>query len=176
MKANAHPLVFLIGMMGSGKSTVGAALARKIGGPFVDLDRAIERETGKSVTQLFSEGEPTFRETEERLLHAVAAVPSVIAVGGGTPCFGDNLRFIKSRGLVVYLETSPATLAQRLGAGEGRPLLAGAENVQARVTQLLSERRDAYEAAHRRVVTDARSIEAVVDEVAREVAAWAFGD
>ena len=127
-------ITFLVGMPGSGKSSVGALLAEQLGATFVDLDEAIVSEEGKPIAQIFEQsGEDYFRELEAKMLRQVAekADESVmIACGGGTPCFHDNMTFINERGFCVFLNANKWILAKRLiGKGQKRPLLTGKREV-----------------------------------------------
>ena len=118
--------IYLIGFMGCGKSSLGKRLARKLDYPFVDLDREIEVDSGKSVTALFeAHGEDWFRRKEREMLHRTVEMShGVIATGGGTPCHGDNMDFINANGMSVYLKMSPVSLAYRLEyAQKKRPLV-----------------------------------------------------
>ena len=120
--------VYLIGMPGAGKSTVGKVLAHKLGRNFVDLDIAIEKMAGLSIPEIFEKhGETYFRQLESEALKTVSFSTEklVVATGGGTPCFFDNLAFMQTQGLVLYLKVSPETLAERLLALtlNSRPLL-----------------------------------------------------
>lgn len=120
-------LVFLIGYMGGGKTTVGKKLASRLGCSFLDLDHLIEEVYKKSITDIFKEeGEIVFRESEKKLLQSCFnRSNTVISCGGGTPCFFDNLLLMKQNGLVVYLKLSPGILFRRLKqAKTKRPLLA----------------------------------------------------
>jgi shikimate kinase len=120
--------IFLIGYMGSGKTTIGKLLAEKLGYSFIDMDSHIEESQFKTVTQIFSElGEERFRLLERECLHEVAEFEDVvISTGGGAPCFFDNIDYMNSHGLTVYLNLSPAQLTERLEASKAnkRPLLA----------------------------------------------------
>lgn len=114
--------------MASGKTTFGKALAQYVGRPFIDLDLYIEEKKGATVTEIFAkEGENGFRELERDLLREVAKIPNVIiSCGGGTPCFFDNIDFINTVGISVYLDTTIPTLVSRLNdANANRPLVAG---------------------------------------------------
>ncbi len=119
--------IFLIGYMGSGKTTVGKLLAEKLHYSFVDMDSHIEEKQFKSVSQIFSElGEEKFRLLEKHCLHEVAEFDNVvISTGGGAPCFFDNMNFMNSHGLTVYLKMTPAELSIRLEISKAnkRPLL-----------------------------------------------------
>jgi len=118
----------LIGFMSSGKTTIGRQLAAKKGSSFIDLDEYIVQKTGRSIPSIFKkEGEQKFREIENQCLMEVLAIPGlVVALGGGTPCFYDNLEFIKSHSTSVYLQVSAENLARRLEHSPAkRPLLRG---------------------------------------------------
>lgn len=119
--------IFLIGYMGAGKTTLGKAFARAMGLTFVDLDWYMEERFHKTVRQLFAEkGEDGFRELEKRMLHEVAEFEDVvISVGGGTPCFFDNMETMNAAGETVFLNVDVKVLFRRLKvAKQQRPLLA----------------------------------------------------
>ena len=101
--------IFLIGYMGSGKTTLGKALAKHLCKEFIDLDTYIECRFHASVKQLFAQrGEEGFRDLERRMLHEIADFEDVIvACGGGTPCYFDNMDYIVGHGFAIYLTTSP---------------------------------------------------------------------
>lgn len=118
--------IFLIGFMGSGKSTVGALLAERLDLPFIDSDKAIEKTVGKSITEIFSQdGEASFREMEMHFLNELKSQKrSVIAVGGGLPAIDGSIELMHDLGLVIYLNTSLLTLIKRLrDEKQQRPLL-----------------------------------------------------
>lgn len=120
--------IYLIGFMGSGKSHTGQQLADALGIPFVDLDDRIETLAGCSIAQLFEEkGEGYFRELEAQALRTTPAdAPAVISCGGGTPCFHQNMDWIKTNGRSIYLKASVPLLVKRLKKGqEQRPLIRG---------------------------------------------------
>jgi len=120
--------IFLIGYMGSGKTTVGQLLATQLGYSFIDMDNHIEGKLFKSVSQIFAElGEDQFRMLEKQCLHEVAEFDQVIiSTGGGVPCFFDNMEYMNKQGVTVYLKLSSADLAERLEQSHAnkRPLLA----------------------------------------------------
>ena len=119
--------VLLVGMMGSGKSTVGPIVADRMRRPFRDSDAEVERRTGTSVPAIFAaRGEPAYRVEERAALCAALAsrVPSVIAVAGGAVLDPESRRRLRSAGVIVWLDAAPHALASRLGTGQGRPLLA----------------------------------------------------
>lgn len=118
--------IFLIGFMGCGKSTLGKKLAVKLGYEFIDLDHLLENHIGTSIAEFFSNyGEVAFRELESEVLKTFEfPANTVIATGGGAPCYFDNMEWMNANGLTVYIEMSPAALAKRLEGGkEKRPLL-----------------------------------------------------
>lgn len=120
--------IILIGYMGAGKTTIGKILAKDLGIPFYDLDWYIENRMRKKVKQIFDErGEEGFRIIEKNMLHEVAEFENVIlACGGGTPCFFDNMDYLVGQGDVVYLRGTPDVLFRHLKMGKGvRPLLLG---------------------------------------------------
>jgi len=120
--------IVLIGYMGSGKTTVGKALAKELSLPFYDLDWYIESRMRKKVSQIFAErGEEGFRQIERNMLHEVAEFEDVVvSCGGGTPCFFDNMEYMNSQAQVVWLRCEPEVLQKHLLMGKGdRPLLKG---------------------------------------------------
>lgn len=122
--------IFLIGYMASGKTTLGEALAASTGRRFVDLDRYIEQSSGKTVSRIFAEhGEHSFRDMETKALAALAGDCDdglIIACGGGTPCFGDNMDIMNAAGVTVWLVAPTEVIIRRLLLDRAnRPLVAG---------------------------------------------------
>jgi shikimate kinase len=120
--------IFIIGYMGTGKTTVGKELAKSLSLTFVDLDVHIQSQYHKTVPELFEEmGESAFRKIEQQALREVAGFENVIiSTGGGAPCFFDNMEIMNQAGTTIYIETSPEVLADRLLASKSvRPLIAG---------------------------------------------------
>jgi shikimate kinase len=144
--------IALVGMMGCGKSAAGRQLARRLGYRFVDLDAAIETAAGMSVSQLFTtRGEEAFRQLEAETLRQIAPEQTVLACGGGTPAFHDNLSWLLDRFVTVYLHMSPEALLSRLThSSHKRPLLAGKsrEDQLETLTGLLAARQAHYQRAH----------------------------
>lgn len=118
--------VFLIGFMGSGKTTIGKKLANYLKCEFIDLDKLIESKAGMSIVDYFElHGEDAFRDLERTILQKTEFPENVIvATGGGAPCFGDNIEWMNKNGLVAYLSLSPKALASRLEHSKtDRPLI-----------------------------------------------------
>lgn len=146
-----HP-IFLIGFMGCGKTTMGKKIARKSNTPFVDLDQMIVDQEGMSISDYFAmHGEEAFRETETQVLRSISQSPSIISTGGGTPCFNNNMQWMKENGTSVYLKLPPRALLKRLSGKEGstRPLLQNKteEEILDFITMKLDERKEFYEQA-----------------------------
>jgi len=123
---NGLGLIFLIGFMGCGKTTLGRKLAARLGYEFIDLDHVLEAQAGMTIAQYFStHGEDTFRKLESEVLkHTNYPEHAVISTGGGLPCFFDNMQWINEHGRSVYIQLSPKTLADRLEHEKiTRPLL-----------------------------------------------------
>jgi shikimate kinase len=118
--------LFLIGYMGSGKTTVGKELAKKLNLQFIDVDLFIENRYHKSISAIFEEKRETgFREIERKALHELVDFENVvISTGGGLPCFFDNMDVMNQAGTTVYLKVSVEELSERLSAGkQKRPLI-----------------------------------------------------
>lgn len=118
--------IFIVGYMGAGKTTLGKALSKAIGMPFIDLDWHLEERFHKTIHELFEiHGEPGFRLLERRMLHEVGEFENVIiSTGGGTPCFFDNMDFMNKQGTTLWLDVHPEVLFKRLRIAKmQRPLL-----------------------------------------------------
>jgi shikimate kinase len=117
--------IFLIGLMGAGKSTVGRVLARKLNSRFVDSDHALEERCGVKIPTIFEmEGEAGFRKREGQIIEELTQEKGLIlATGGGSVLLPENRRALSERGIVVYLHANPIELWHRTKGGEGRPLL-----------------------------------------------------
>lgn len=145
--------IYLVGMPGSGKSTLGEQLAQKLLVEFVDLDEQIENREGKSVPALFSEnGEDYFREVEAKVLREWAGSEKsfVMATGGGAPCFYQGIDVINQTGISIFLHVPVSKLISRLGKGTDRPLLNAPDvkEKEARLTMLQDQRRKCYQQAN----------------------------
>lgn len=140
----------LVGLPGSGKTTLGHQLAAYFNRPFLDLDAAIEVHTGCGVRDIFArDGEAGFREVEAAVLCTALAAggpPLVLATGGGTPCFHDNMALLNHAGITLWLDVPVAELAARLAPEEvaKRPLMAAAGGAEAWLRETLAARKRFY--------------------------------
>jgi shikimate kinase len=164
--------VVLIGAPGSGKSTVGAALAKVLALDFIDTDQLIEEREGKAITDIFVvDGEPHFRAVELETLKQVLTLNDVvISLGGGAPISDHAQQLINSsESTVVFLDVSLATAAPRVGFNRDRPLLLG--NPRAQWQALSDKRRPIYEAlADVSIKVDDMSVEAITSEIEKSLA------
>lgn len=143
--------IFLIGMPGAGKTYWGKKIGEGYQLPFLDMDSYIERATQQSIAEIFTkDGETYFRELETQVLKNVIEqhpAPIVIACGGGTPVFNDNMNFMRQNGCTVYLQASIETLVSRLATQEAsRPLLKDTA-MEEMLQFLYSQRKEVYEQA-----------------------------
>lgn len=158
--------VVLVGLSGSGKSTVGRALAERLGRLFVDSDDLIVARAGKPIPQVFEEqGEPAFRALERgAVADAVSRPAAVIATGGGAPIDPDNRRALWDGNLVVWLDAPIETLTRRVGrTGAGRPLLSG--DAATRLQELRTAREPLYATAHLRIDTAVLDVPKAVEAI-----------
>ena len=159
--------LFLVGLMGAGKTTVGRVLARRLAKEFRDTDQEIEERTGVRVSVIFDiEGETGFRRREAEALERLSALDNlVLATGGGAVLDERNREHLKSRGCVVYLHARPVELAKRLGRDRSRPLLQGAEP-RTRLEELYALRDPLYrEVADIVVDTGRQSAHSLADQL-----------
>lgn len=160
--------VILTGFMGSGKSSVGRVLARRMGLPLIDLDEVIVAAAGKTINAIFAEeGEPAFRALESVCLARVLeSGGGVVATGGGAVVAEQNRELMRRYGVVINLTASLPRLLERLAGSGERPLYNG-ERPEERVQRLLEEREQFYAAADIRIDTDVKSVEDVAAEILR---------
>ena len=165
MRRERRGRIYLVGFMGSGKSSVGLFLARELGYRFVDLDQEIEHNRGLPVFRIFEQdGEAEFRRLEMNALRLIGAQQGlVVATGGGTLTRRENLEFIHRTGVSVWLDAPLPVMLERCRDGERRPLLGSPE----RMAALLAERLGGYRGADLRF----DSSDAPPEQIARKIAA-----
>ncbi len=137
--------IYLIGMMGCGKSTIGPLIAAQLGYSFLDTDLTIEKLVSQNIAEVFQTvGEPEFRKIETQVLAEVSAhIRLVVATGGGIPIDRENWNHLH-QGLVIWLDPSIDILVERLQDDTTRPLLAAAADLQTKLAQILTTRRHRY--------------------------------
>jgi shikimate kinase / 3-dehydroquinate synthase len=162
----AEANIVLTGFMGTGKTTIGRAVAEGLERRFVDLDDVIAERAGKSVSEIFEQdGEPTFRAAEARLCQEMREPAGlVVAAGGGAVVDPVNRDALAASGMMVCLDADPETIVRRLAGQTGRPLLSGSDR-PARIAELLAQRAGAYEAIPRHLQTSQLSVGAAAERV-----------
>ena len=156
--------IYLIGMMGSGKSTVGKILSKKMKKPFIDLDSEIEKTGGKSVSEIFNgNGEEKFRQMESEQLKQYSG--SVVACGGGIVLKLENRHFIKENGIAILLTASMGELSQRLSDSDNRPLLANDITEEALTKLWLERQLDYLNTADFTIETGGKNPEELSEEI-----------
>lgn len=160
--------LYLVGFMGTGKSTVGRLLARQLGLQFLDSDQEIERQEGKAVSRIFAEdGEPRFRALEREFIergHPAQGV--IVACGGGLVVPPGMLELLRSRGVIVCLHAPIETILQRTMHATHRPLLQ-VENPEQRLRELYAQREAIYRRTGTMVLTDKRPMREIAAHVLR---------
>jgi shikimate kinase len=158
--------IILIGFMGSGKTSVGKALAERLSYRFMDTDEMIEQKAGCTINHIFEAyGEAYFRTMETDLLTelTISLTHTVLSSGGGLPLRKENIQLLRELGEIVYLKAAKDTLTNRLLSDTSRPLLKG-EILDLRIEKMLKIREPIYEsAAQHSIVTDQKNIEEVVN-------------
>ncbi len=173
--------IILVGLSGTGKSSVGERVALALGWHLVDMDSMLEAQAGKSVSRIFAEdGEGVFRRMEKELLERICRENrQVISTGGGVVVDAGNRSMVLERGLVVCLEASPETICQRLSdegeSGTERPLLSGPDPLE-RIRSLKAKRQGFYSIAHHTVDTEGLTIDEVASVIVGRYRELASGD
>jgi shikimate kinase len=160
--------VWIVGMMGVGKSSVARLIAQRLGRPCIDTDAEVERAAAAGIPEIFArEGEASFRRRERAAIDAIAGQPVIAALGGGAIAQPGAAKRLAATGITVALRATPETLLERLGDAGGRPILAGLSRAErlARIEELLREREPHYGRADLAVDTDALNLEEVADRV-----------
>jgi shikimate kinase len=164
--------VFLVGMMGAGKTSVGRLLAKHLGKTFYDSDQVIEERTGVRIPVIFEiEGETGFRHREHQIVEEIAAMENIVlATGGGAVLLESNRRALKDGGTVIYLRASVRELLHRTRHDKNRPLLQ-TPDPKAKLTELLTMREPLYaEVAHIIVDTGSQSLKSLVCRIEQMLA------
>lgn len=159
--------IFLVGLMGSGKTTIGRALARRLGLRFIDADHEIEFRTGASIPLIFEiEGEASFRQREADVIRDLTAQQGIVlATGGGAVLNAQSRRYLHERGTVIYLRASVASILQRTSHDRNRPLLQTADP-RATIEALARERGPLYdEVAHITIETGRPNVQSIVQTI-----------
>lgn len=165
--------IFLTGMMGTGKSTVGRHLAHRLGMTFVDTDDALEEVTGMLIREILEQySENRFRDMESALFHEMAQQANhVFSTGGGIVLRKQNRDVLKHHGLTILLRAHPRFLAKRIGDRTTRPLLDDADDIELRLKQIWNRRKKWYEStAHLIVDTDELSQEEMTQSIINHLA------
>lgn len=163
--------IFLVGLMGAGKTTVGRALAKKLNKKFIDSDHEIEARTGASIPLIFEiEGEAGFRQRESEVIRELTSQPDIVlATGGGAILRPENRECLKTRGTVIYLRASVNSILQRTSHDKNRPLLQTADP-RARLEQLYSEREPLYlEVANFVIETGRPNVQSLVQTIVSQL-------
>jgi shikimate kinase len=160
--------IYIVGFMGTGKTSSGRLVAQRLGLSFVDMDTLITEREKRSIPDIFRDsGEPVFRAIEKRLLAELAGKGGqVISCGGGTFADPENIALMKKTGVVVCLTSSPEMILERTKRFSDRPLLRVADPL-ARIRQLLEARRPFYDQAHHLIDADRLSVQATAEAVLR---------
>lgn len=166
--------VYLIGLMGAGKSTVGKILAEAINWQFWDIDEAIETSSGKDISSIFeTQGEKGFRDYETQALMETSGLDhAIIPCGGGIVTREENIQFLRDH-LTVWLDVSPEEAASRLEHSDNRPLLNGCQNTLEKLRHILDSRQLAYEqAASIHMNTSGKKPEGIANEILEKLEAY----
>ncbi len=167
----SHRNIILVGPMGSGKSTIGSLIAKRLHRDFMDSDHYIEERTGVDIARIFDvEGEQGFRDRESKaLIDLLSQSDRVIATGGGSVLRQENQRLLKQKGYIVFLDTTVNQQMQRLRRDKKRPLLQ-TENPRERLEVLLAERRPIYlDLADLTIKTDKRVARRLASDIINQL-------
>lgn len=164
--------IFLIGLAGSGKTTLGKSLAQKMGFKFIDLDAEIVKREGLTIPEIFkNQGEGQFRIYERETLHQLMAVEDsyVMATGGGTPCYHFNMDAMNEQGTTIYLDVAPGDLALRVveDGVESRPMFKSYDHVDLiqEIRAMKERREEYYEQAKIKIRDNQISVETIISNL-----------
>lgn len=163
--------IFLIGFMGSGKSTVASYLAENYGMEIIEMDQLLVEREGMSIPDIFAQrGETYFRDEETKLLIEIQSEQNkVVSCGGGVVLREQNVVEMKKSGMVVLLTAAPQTILERVKDNDDRPLLQGNRNVEF-ISDMMKKRRAKYEGAADIVIhTDEKKVEAICEEIFEQI-------
>ncbi len=160
--------LYLVGFMGTGKTTVGRGVAARLGFEFLDSDHEIERLRGKTVSEIFAgEGEPAFRRYEREFIeHGHPATSQIVACGGGLIVQEGMLELVRTKGILVCLHASVETILRRTAQSRARPLLE-VEDPAERIRTLFAQREPIYQRSGTMILTEGRPIAEIVNHVLR---------
>lgn len=169
-KLISHP-VFLCGMMGSGKSTIGKQLATELNVPFTDLDKLIEESEKMTIPEIFNQkGEEGFREIEKKqIVKITGSAEGVVALGGGSLQNQQIVDHLKLYGWLIYIDASQVEILDRLSDTSGRPMLQNSEELEQRISTLFDQRTKFYVQAHFSIQTEKKSVEQVTTEIVKKL-------
>ena len=159
--------IVLVGLMGSGKSSIGRTIAKKLNRRFIDTDRYIERKAGQTTAEIFNDGgEDKFRIFEKEVIKKISQyVGIVVATGGGALKDPENFRYLKESGWIIALYASPATLYKRIEGKRVRPLLLNEEDPVKKLEEIFNARKTMYAQADFQVDTEGKEIDQIADEI-----------
>ena len=161
-------MLYLIGFMGVGKTTIGKQIAALNKVIFIDIDSQIEKETSKSIKEIFkTDGEIAFRKLETDTIRSINR-KAIIACGGGLPAHNNNIEYLKHKGIVIYLKASTETLIKRLEKNKNkRPLISNLTNEKRLefIRKILKEREKTYKQADYTIETDNKTVKEVLREI-----------
>jgi len=167
MKLIKQSSIILIGMMGSGKTSVGKLLSEFLGYGFMDTDLAIEKAENNSISSIFdTKGETYFRELETNIISQIPLHDTIVATGGGLPVFNKNMDALLGMGVLVYLKASPEQIFKRLENSHNRPLF---QNDMVEVNQLLKIRSKFYEKAHHVIDVSDKTLHEICNEIKQKL-------
>jgi len=164
--------IYLIGLSGSGKSTIGARLAARTGSRFIDTDKVIATRFRTSIACLFERyGEQRFRKEETAVIRHIARLkaPSVVALGGGSVERTANRRLIRQSGIAIYLRCSLRELGRRLRNAQDRPLLGTGKTISEKLREMLAWRKPMYETADITISTTHHTVGAAVKRIIKRL-------